>query len=203
MDIGIIGAGNVGGTLGRLLAARGHAITFGVRDPGRVDAAAFGATVRATSVPDAVRDAAVVIVATPWGATQAALADAGDLTGKVLVDSTNPFGPPLPDGVASGGEAVARWAAGARVVKAFNSFGYNVLPQPRFGDGQATGFYCGDDAAAKETVRGLVEDLGFAPLDCGPLGAARYLEMLCVFWIGLSRDYGREIAFQLLRRDER
>src|SRR6266571_6549699 len=90
MRIGILGAGNVGGTLGRLWARKGHEISFGVREPSRV--AELATLTRARAGPPAVAaDAEVVVLAGPWGAVPDALAAAGDLTGKILVDATNPL----------------------------------------------------------------------------------------------------------------
>jgi predicted dinucleotide-binding enzyme len=126
------------------------------------------------------------------------------LTGKVLIDCTNPIGPNFTSAVGpttSGAETVARWAEGARVVKAFNTTGFNVMEQPGFGAEAASMFICGDDAAAKSDVTALAEQLGFEVVDCGPLANARLLENLALLWISLARQgLGRDIAFKLLRR---
>lgn len=108
--IGIIGAGNVGGTLGRRWAANGHNVVFGTRG----------------TVAQTAASSQVVLLATPWPAARYAIAAAGDLTGKILIDATNPLLPnlaSLDSGATSGGEQVAAWAKGARVVKAFNTIG--------------------------------------------------------------------------------
>src|ERR1044072_4793170 len=129
MNIAIIGAGNVGGTLGRRWAQTGHQIKFGVRDAAKPEVVALLKETRgraaAASVADAASFGEVVVVTTPWNATQAALKSAGDLAGKVLVDCTNPLKPDL-SGLSLGpetsaGEQVAQWAKGARVVKCFNT----------------------------------------------------------------------------------
>jgi predicted dinucleotide-binding enzyme len=140
------------------------------------------------------------------GAAQNALASADDLTGKVLIDATNPLLPGL-TGLAAGtttsaGEVVAKWAAGARVVKAFNTVGFNIMADPRFDRGRAAMFYCGEDAKAKDTVASLISELGFEALDAGPVTQARLLEPHALLWISLAlqNGYGLEIAFQLLRR---
>lgn len=97
---------------------------------------------------------------------------------------------------------VAKWATGAKVVKAFNTVGFNIMADPRFEGGRTAMFYCGDDAKAKSTVAGLINELGFEALDAGPLTQARLLEPFALLWISLALQYGygREIAFQLLRR---
>lgn len=102
----------------------------------------------------------------------------------------------------SGGEQVARWAPGARVVKAFNTTGFENMQNPKFGHEVATMFYAGEDREAKKIVRQLVSDLGFDPVDAGPLSQAHGLEVLASLWGGLAygQQMGRGIAFRLLRR---
>jgi predicted dinucleotide-binding enzyme len=138
MKIAIIGAGNVGGTLGRIWAAKGHEVAFGIRRPNdaKVQAlvTATGKRARAASVKDAVTGADVVVLATPWSATEAAIKEAGELRGKVVVDATNPLKADL-SGLAIGhstsaAEQVAGWAPGARVVKAFNTIGAVHMADP-------------------------------------------------------------------------
>ncbi|HEY7677782.1 MAG TPA: NAD(P)-binding domain-containing protein [Candidatus Methylomirabilis sp.] len=210
MKIAIIGAGNVGSALGKGWAAKGHDIAFGVRNPGdtRVQAViqATGNRARAASVKEAAADAAVVVLATPWGATQEAIRAAGSLSGKIVIDATNPLRADL-SGLAIGpatsaGEEVARWAPGATVVKAFNTTGAGNMANPRFGGEAASMFLCGDDAAAKKTVASLAEALGFEAVDAGPLAQARLLEPLAMLWISMAYAFGHgpNIAFRLLRR---
>ena len=210
MRIGIIGSGNVGGTLGTRWAKNGHAVTFSSRDPGsdemRQLVTQAGPTARAASVTEAVVVSEVVLLATPWPAAQAAVAAAGDLSGKILIDATNPLKPRLEGleiaNTASGAEQVAAWARGARVVKAFNTVGFNIMANPRFNGRGAVLFLCGDDPAAKQTVSSLASELGFEPEDAGPLARARLIEPFALLWISLSMapGRGRDFAFQLLKR---
>src|SRR2546425_12764587 len=94
MKIAIIGAGNVGGTLGSRWAKNGHTVTFGVRNPGdeklKKLLSSAGGTARAATIGEAVKDALVVVLATPWEGVQSALRAAGKLAGKILIDATNP-----------------------------------------------------------------------------------------------------------------
>ena len=210
MKIGIIGAGNIGGTLGRAWAAKGHEVVFGVRDPRGPKVQelvkATGGKARAASPAEAAAHGEVVLLATPWAAAQAALRGAGDLTGKILIDATNPLRPDLSGltlgHTTSAAEEVARWAPGATVVKAFNTIGAQHMANPRFGTQSASMLICGDDAAAKKAVLALAEVLGFDPVDAGPLTQARLLEPLAMLWISLAYAYGHgaDIAFKLLRR---
>jgi predicted dinucleotide-binding enzyme len=145
-----------------------------------------------------------VLLATPWAGAQDALAAAGPLEGRILVDATNPLGPGmvLTHGTTdSGGEQVARWSPGARVVKAFNSIGVEVMAAPRFGASHAVLWLAGDDAGACEVVAGLARDIGFEPLRLGPLVRARVLEPAALLWITAAGVVGtREFAWGVLRR---
>lgn len=202
MHIAIIGAGNVGKALGQGWARAGHDVVFGLRHAAGREVPAG----RAAEIPDAVRDAAVVVLATPWPAVESALAAAGPLAGKILIDCTNPLLPEL-RGLAVGttesaAERIAALAPGARVVKAFNTTGAGNMANPRYGSASLTMLYCGDDTDAKHTVRELIVALGFAPEDAGALHAARYLEPFAMLWIHLAYRVGLGPGFglQLLRR---
>lgn len=203
MRIGIIGAGNVGGTLGRRWAGAGHEVVFGTRRPERVETP-LGT--RAAGVREAAEHGEVVVLATPWDGVREALAAAGDLEGKVLFDCTNPLAADL-SGLAIGhttsaSEQVAALAPGARVVKIFNSTGAGNMADPLYGEQAATMFCCGDDGEAKGIAARLAADLGFEPVDAGPLWNARLLEPLAMLWISLAyvQGLGPGIAFKLLRR---
>ncbi len=210
MKIGIIGAGNVGGTLGVRWAQGGHAVVFASRDAGSESVknlvAKAGASARAATVPEAAAQSDVLLLATPWDSTRQALGSAGDLTGKVLLDATNPLAPDLSGlmigTTTSAGEQVAQWAPGARVVKILNTVGFNIMDNPQFGQERPVMFYCGDNGEAKRIAAELASELGFGPIDAGPLTQARLLEPFALLWISLAlvHGQGREIAFKLLRR---
>jgi NADPH-dependent F420 reductase len=210
MRIAIIGSGNVGGALGRAWGSRGHLITYGVRhlasEKVRQLVEESGRGARATTVAELAVEAEIVLLAVPWSAAEVALQDAGDLAGKIVVDATNPLRPNMSGlelgHTTSGGEKVAAWAPGARVVKAFNTVGAVHMAEPMIGGERASMLVCGDDAAAKETVMNLAEELGFEPIDAGPLTQARLLEPLAMLWISLAYTcgLGTDIAFRLLRR---
>jgi predicted dinucleotide-binding enzyme len=156
-------------------------------------------------VREAAAGADVVVFAVPWGAAQSAIEAAGDLTGKVVVDCANPIAPGLQlalGATTSGGEQVAAWAKGARVVKAFNTTGAENMANPVYGGEPTAMPICGDEADAKAKVGELVQALDFEPLDVGPLSAARLLEPFALVWIRLARaqGLGPNIAFKLVRR---
>ncbi len=210
MKIGMVGAGNVGGALGTAWSKAGHEVKWGVRDPsaGKVQAlVGAAADSSAGSIAEAAAHGEVVVLTTPWGSpTEQAIRNCGDLRGKILFDCTNPLKPDL-SGLALGhdtsaGEQVAAWAPGARVVKIFNTTGSNNMENPDYGGQAVTMFYAGDDATAKQAAHQLAADIGFEPIDAGPLANARLLEPLAMLWIYLAYPggQGREIAFRLLRR---
>ncbi|HND31360.1 MAG TPA: NAD(P)-binding domain-containing protein [Myxococcota bacterium] len=205
MIIGVIGAGRVGGTLGRGLARAGHTVVYGLRNPEQPAEGLDHPGARVASVRGAVAAAEVLLLATPWAATAAALADAGDLGNRPLLDVTNPLGPGmvLTHGhTDSGAEQVQRWAPTGRVVKVFNTTGMENMADPHFGDHRALMLACGDDEGAVTIALSLATDLGFEALPFGPLRNARLLEPLGRAWIELAlvRGAGRGVAFGLLRR---
>lgn len=129
------------------------------------------------------------------------------LPAKLSSNAVHPLLPSL-DGLdvgadTSAAEQIAGWAPGARVVKAFNTIGFNIMANPVFGNEHAPLFYCGDDATAKHTVARLATDLGFKPVDAGGLKQARLLEPLAILRItlALKQGYGLEFAFALIRRE--
>lgn len=206
MKIGIVGSGNVGATLGRRFAEAGHEVAFGTRRPDAPEMRELAKLPRARVVTnaEAAQSSEAIVLATPWPATEDALRGLGELRGKILLDCTNPLKPQL-DGLtvantSSGGELVAEWAPGARVVKIFNSIGYNVMRNPAFGGAAATLLYCGDDPSAKAAAHDLAAQIGFDPVDAG-LRQARLLEPFALLWISLAYGgQGRDIAFRLLKR---
>jgi predicted dinucleotide-binding enzyme len=212
MKIGIIGSGNVGATLGGRWSKLGHEVVFGTRNPDGSDmqqlaAKASGKTSTA-SLADAARDGEVLLLATPWPVTEQVIAGLGDLHGKILIDATNPVLPDL-SGLALGnttsaGEQVARWAGGAKVVKAFNTVGANIIADPSFDGHKPVMFYCGDDSEAKLVVKKLIHELVFEAVDAGPLTQARVLEPFAFLWMSmaLKQGLGRQFAFELIRRSE-
>lgn len=209
MKLAIIGTGSVGATLGKAWAAKGHEVVFGARDTGADKVkqllAEAGPNARAAAPKEAAAGADVIFLAVPWSAVNDAVPGLGNLQGKILVDCTNPVAPGLTLAVGhttSGGEEVARLAPGARVVKAFNTTGAENMVRPRFGEAAAANFLCGDDQDAKRVAGELSAELGWEPVDAGPLTQARLTEAVAMLWITLAykQGLGRDFAFSLLHR---
>ncbi|HYL78278.1 MAG TPA: NADPH-dependent F420 reductase [Bryobacteraceae bacterium] len=209
IKIAVLGAGNVGGALGRLWAGKGHFVTFGTPNPSSDKIVKLLSNIpgaQAATNRDAAASADAVALCVPWPAAQEAIQSAGDLAGKILIDATNPLANDLSGLVAglttSAAEQVASWAPGAKVVKAFNTIGSMNYGNARFGSQRADGFYCGDDQAAKAVVKQLIEDIDMEPVDVGPLRNARLIEPLAMLWIDLAvnQRQGTNHGFKLLRR---
>jgi predicted dinucleotide-binding enzyme len=197
-----IGAGNVGRTLGDALRIRGYAVVYGVRDPARSPERV------AKPVRDALKGAELVILATPWNATEALVCEhAEELAGKIVIDATNPINPSrtrLAVGFdTSGAELLQGQARKATFFKAFNSARVAVMAKPQFPEGNAIMFVAGPGGAGKSTVLRIVEDVGFDAVDAGELKAARLLEPLAMLWLqpALVQGAGRDLAFVMARRD--
>ncbi|GAP38555.1 NAD(P)-binding domain-containing protein [Piscinibacter sakaiensis] len=208
MQISILGAGNVGLALAGALLRAGEPVTIGVPEPARhADAvAALGPQARLTTSDDAVARGELVILAVPYAAALSIAQARADWQGRVLVDATNPLAPGLAGlslgTTTSGAEEVAARAAGARVVKAFNTTGAENLADSRYAQGRPMMPVAGDDAAARQQVLALAARLGFDAVDMGPLSAARYLEPLAMVWIHLAfrQGQGRRFAFARMTR---
>ncbi|MFA1549582.1 NADPH-dependent F420 reductase [Actinomadura chokoriensis] len=191
MRIGVLGAGNMADALATQWARKGHEVRIGARTPGK--AVALAERVGHGSAGGTLRDAAqfgdAVLLAVWYDGVRDVLREAGPLAGRVLIDCTNPMGPPFERLRTGGGPSAARRAAvtGARVVKAFNLCPDSVwrMTPPEFG-GRPLGVpLCGDDADALAAVRTLVTDLGCVPMDGGSLERAGLLEAATAFMVGL------------------
>ncbi|MCB0063652.1 MAG: NAD(P)-binding domain-containing protein [Caldilineaceae bacterium] len=209
MKIAILGTGNVGQALATGWLRAGHVITFGSRQPtdeaAQALVAAFPNKVAVADHAAAVAQAEVAVLAVPWAAAEAVVKGVEDWGNRILIDATNPIAPGLELAAVeagSGGEAVQAWASGARVVKAFNTTGYNNMLDPHYDGASTTMFIAGNDTEAKQTVTALTAALGFDVVDAGDISKARLLEPLALLWINLAlvQGQGREIALKLVRR---
>jgi 8-hydroxy-5-deazaflavin:NADPH oxidoreductase len=205
MRIAIIGAGSVGATLGRAWIKYGEDVIWGLRTPADPKHAALPKE-RAKAPAEAVKEAEVVVIATPWSAAEAAIKSLGSLAGKIVIDCTNPLGMG-PDGLqlvlgfnTSAGEQVASWAPGAIVFKTLNTTGAGNMAKAAEYPVKPVMPVAGDDAGSKLRVMELVGKLGFEAVDAGPLKNARLLEPLAMLWIdqAMKRGRGRDFAFALM-----
>ena len=199
MKLAFIGYGQVGAPLADHLQRVGHQVALAAHDPTSesvIEALARNGNLNVSAPKEAVRDADVVFLATPFQANESALNVVNDeLGGKILVDCTNPVGPNLSHGlnnVQSGSEMVQNLVPEARVVKAFTIYGFE-----NFEDSSYPGYkvkpmmmYCGQDQAAKEIVGELIVQLGWQQLDVGGLEQALHLEHMTLLWVRMVRVHG-------------
>lgn len=201
MKVLVIGAGNMGSGFVKQFAAAGHQVEVTGRDAAKVQSVAekFGA--RAVPNAGAAKDQDVIVLATGYTDAVPALQSVGDLSGKVVVDVTNPLSADymsLTVGHStSAAETIAEALPGAHVVKAFNTVFAQVLGAGSdLGSQKVQVFVATDDAAAKNTVKALAESVGFDVIDAGGLKNARYLEPLAGLniYLGYGAGLGTSIA---------
>jgi 8-hydroxy-5-deazaflavin:NADPH oxidoreductase len=180
VKVAVIGTGRMGRGFATALAPS-HEVTVGSRDPGRaVKAASATGAARGASYAEAAADAEVVILAVPWRAMDETLAQLGDLEGTVVVDVSFPSAKAEREALknTSTAEQVQRRLPRARVVKGWNHVHARHLLAPEVDGIAASVLLAGDDPQAKEVVFALARDMGFHPVDVGPLRATRELERL-------------------------
>ncbi|HEY4846674.1 MAG TPA: NAD(P)-binding domain-containing protein [Methylocella sp.] len=184
MNIGIIGSGNMGASMGKIWAAKGHKVLFSFskdQEKLRAVAAAAGPNARTGAPAGAVAFGEVILFSVPWAAVPEALKAAGDFQGKTLFSCINRLKPDfsgLEVGTrTSAAEEIVNLAPGAKVVEAIPPMTQILAADSRrLGGQQISTFYCGDDKAAKASVASLLCDLDFDPVDAGSLTSGRYIE---------------------------
>jgi predicted dinucleotide-binding enzyme len=186
--VAVIGTGDMGDSFGPRLAALGYQVIYGSRNPasdkvtGLVAATGHGAS--ATSQKRAAQQAEIVLLALPWPAMETVTQNLGNLEGKFLIDISYPPLDIAEDGYyeitveTSSAEMIQSWNPGAKVVKAFGTLGSNAIDDPSTLGGAVSVPIASDDRAAKEKVAILAAELGFDPIDAGPLRMARTIEAM-------------------------
>jgi predicted dinucleotide-binding enzyme len=192
MKIGIIGKGNVGAALAAGLRRKGHEIKFGHSDPKE-------------AASEAAKWGEVIILAVPHrAAADAAKAVGSAANGKTVIDVSNALTANMEWAIGfttSAAEEIQKMLPKAHVVKAFNTVFAQNQSTGKVGDEELTLFVAGDDAEAKQTVMQLGRDIGFDPVDAGPLKSARYLEPMGMLMINLGYPLGMgpKIGIKLVR----
>jgi 8-hydroxy-5-deazaflavin:NADPH oxidoreductase len=182
MKIGVIGAGGIGGIIGTLWAKVGHKVIFSSRNPDKLRdwTATAGANARSGTIAEAAAFADVLLFAVYYWTTDDAIASCGNIDGKILIDSTNPYilengKMRLVPNVIAALELAAK-VPQARVVKAYNTLPTTTFATEALRADPCALFYCGDDKAAKATVAQLIIDSGFGGVDIGELDRAIHQE---------------------------
>ena len=213
MRVGVLGSGEVGRRLAEAFSGRGHEVMIGSRDPSKPELRDWlsgdGSGIEAGSFEQAAAHGELIVLAVLGRAAEEAIADAGpdNFSGKVVIDAMNPldfsggFPPKLSiSGEDSLGERVQRALPDARVVKAFNTIGNPYFVDPSFSEGQPTMLIAGDDQDAKDTVRNVLTDFGWADtVDIGGIEGSRELEAICIVWVKIGGARGAwDHGFRLL-----
>lgn len=206
MRIGILGAGNIGGSLARAWAAAGHTVRLGARDASKPEIQALmegqAGRISAGSAAEAAAEGEVILLAVPGGAAAGLAAELGGaLAGKIVIDATNNVRGPGP---LSAVPAIMAAAPTALVYRAFNSVGWENIQAPRYGRLQADMIFCGPDGAPRETVAGLIGATGFRPVYVGDQSQLAAVDNLLWLWFALVRGqgYGRRVAFKILTEQD-
>lgn len=209
MKVTVIGAGNMGAAFVKQLTLAGHQVSVTARNLEKAQAlAAAHPGAKAVASADAAAASDVLILATGYADAVTALQGVGDLTGKVVIDITNPLTPDYMGLTlghsSSAAEEIAKAVPGAEVVKAFNTVFAAVLADGAdFGNGQTVSvFVASDGERAKQTAKALAESMGFATVDAGGLKNARYLEPVAGFniYLGYGAGLGTSIAPTWIKR---
>lgn len=199
MNIAIIGAGNIGKTLGGKWAAAGHIVRYGVRAPAdpKFDELKQGVGAEAVQpVAAAIAAADVVVLAVPGAAiTDFAVEHGAQLAGKIVIDTTNN----LRNATLHNVDILAAKAPGALQVRAFNTLGWENFAEPTIGGVQVDLFYCADPAA-RTAAEQLIADIGLRSVCVGGLDAAPTVDGMTRLWfaLALGQGQGRRVAFKLL-----
>ena len=205
-SIAVIGTGEVGGTLGKRWAGAGHRIVYGSRTPeaervAKLVSETGGGTI-ATTPGEAAKQANIVLLAVPWSAFKDTVQSLGDLGGKVIIDPINYFKPvggyPGPLDGQSIAQQVQAMMPGAKVVKAFNTLGSEIMVDPKLAGGPVTIPLAGDDREAKARVANLVKDAGLEPMDMGPLSVSVFIEGMLGLYVSYRKyNPGKGFEFYL------
>jgi 8-hydroxy-5-deazaflavin:NADPH oxidoreductase len=211
MRIGILGSGLMGGKLGTIFARAGHEVVFSyARSNGKLKKLARDAKgkARAGTPREAAQEADSLLLAVHWSRIDDVLKQAGDLAGKVILTCSLPMDigntKLIIANTSSGAEELAKKVPKARVVSAFNTVPSEVLfgvYEARRKTTRPSLVYCGDDQSAKDVAVRLIRDVGFDPVDAGPLHVARYTEpfALLVAELAYEGEGGPKLAYRFER----
>ena len=204
LNIAVLGAGNIGGTLGRKWSAAGHQVAFGVSDPNGKHAQALrsepGDKVTIGSLAEALdTNPDVVVMALPGTAMDAAITEyAQQLDGRTIIDTANRMGGGPMNSLAT----FQQHTPHARIFRAFNTLGWENFANPEFKEGPADLFYCGPDGDAHKAVEQLIADIGLRPMYLGGIEQVGLVDAVGGVWFALAfgQGKGRHLAFKVLTR---
>jgi predicted dinucleotide-binding enzyme len=202
LNITVLGAGNIGGTIGRKWVNAGHQVTFGVNDPNGKNAQALrselGDKVKISTVAEALNsNPDVVLLALPGAAAESTIAQyASQLDGRIIIDAANRMGASTMNSFA----ALKEHAPQARIYRAFNTYGYENFANPEFNGVQADLFFCGTAGDSRATVEQLIAEVGLRPMYLGGVEQVGTVDSITGVWfaLALGQGKGRHLAFKVL-----
>jgi predicted dinucleotide-binding enzyme len=203
MKIAVLGAGHIGGTLGKKWAKAGHTIRFGVREPNKAEiqelVKSLGSGASASSVADAIAFGDIVLFAVPGTVMDETIAaNAKALDGKVIIDSANKMGAASRNSI----QTFAKQAPKAKAYRAFNTYGWENFENTNFQPGPADLFFCGPDGESRKQVEQLISAVGLDPMYIGGPEQADMVDSILALWFTLAngQKMGRGIAFKVVKR---
>ena len=204
LSVAVLGAGNIGGTLGRKWLATGHQVIFGVSDPNGKNAQSLrndlGDNVAIGAVADALSsNPAVVVIAVPGGAVDDIITTyAKQLDGRIIIDTANRMG----NDTLHSFELIQQQTPHAQPFRAFNTYGWENFANTEFEDGPPDMFFCGPDGEARTKVEQLITDIGLRPMYVGGLDKVSVVDGITQLWFSLvfGQKRSRHLAFKVLTR---
>ena len=201
MIITILGAGNIGSTLGKKWLNGGHEIVFGVRDVNSLSTQAalqrLDEVAQAVDISRAISEGDVILFSVPWGAVpEIASANAAILSDKILIDATNHFAGPVINNLA----ALKKSAPRATIYRAFNSLGWELFNLGEIRQTKIDHFYTGPDGSYRAVIEGLISEAGLRPIWVGDNDKIEIVDHLGALWVELAirQGWGRMIGLKLL-----
>ena len=200
MKIAILGAGNIGGTLGGKWTKAGHDVCFGVRDaqsPKTLAALERAPGAVILDVSAAIRESDLVLFSMPWKIVpEIAQANAADLNSKLLIDATNNFAGPVINNL----KALKDSAPDAKIYRAFNSLGWEVFANPVINSQTADMFYSGPDGKTRDSIHKLIGEIGVNPIWVGDNDRIHLVDNMGALWVNMvfQRGWKRHSAFRVL-----
>ena len=204
LTIAVLGAGNIGGTIGRKWVSAGHRVVFGVNDPTGKNAQALRSTLGDRADIGTVDTALnsnpdVVFIALPGAVMDAVIEQyAAQLDGRIIIDATNKMGRTSMNSLAE----LQKHTPHARIYRAFNSYGYENFANPTFDDIQADLFFCGTDGDSRGTIEQLISAIGLRPVYLGGVEQVNTVDGVASIWFALvfGQHKSRHLAFKMLER---
>jgi predicted dinucleotide-binding enzyme len=204
LNIAVLGAGNIGGTIGRKWVNAGYQVAFGVNDPDGKNAQALrselGDRVQIGTVADALGgNPDVVLMSLPGAVMESTIAQyAAQLDGRIIIDATNKMGALAMHSFGS----LQQYAPAARIYRAFNTYGYENFANPEFDGVQADLFFCGTPGDSRAVVEQLIAAVGLRPVYLGGVEQVGMVDGITGVWFALAmgQSKGRHLAFKVLNR---